>query len=105
MGSENKVSEQSRSEAKPRRPSLIARAISNEKSTVTSSKSPSQPEQAPPEREFGASADIRSAFKSRSIDVTKRSLERTDSSVSNGSIVAVMCNRYSRTVSIRRDVR
>lgn len=93
-GSENKISEQSREEARPCRPSLIARATSSEK--TLSSK---QPEHAPPsEREFGASVESRSAFKSRSIDAAKKTLERTDSSVSNGSIVAAMRNRYSRTI-------
>ncbi|KAG2347799.1 hypothetical protein BDR05DRAFT_926462 [Suillus weaverae] len=85
---------QSREEAKLRRPSLIARATSSEK--TLSSK---QPEHTPPsEREFGASVESRSAFKSRSIDAAKKMIERTDSSVSNGSIVAAMRNRYSRTI-------
>ncbi|KAG1779867.1 hypothetical protein EV702DRAFT_1211131, partial [Suillus placidus] len=85
---------QSREEAKLRRPSLIPRATSSEK--TLSSK---QPEHTPPsEREFGASVESRSAFKSRSIDAAKKMLERTDSSVSNGSIVVAMRNRYSRTI-------
>ncbi|KAG0706762.1 hypothetical protein DFH29DRAFT_117143 [Suillus ampliporus] len=91
MGSQ-KVLEQSREEAKPHQPSLIAQAISSEKTLVSK-----QPEQPPP-GEFGASAESRSAFKSRSIDAAKRALERTDSSVSNVSVVAAMRNRYSRTI-------
>ncbi|KAG1841675.1 hypothetical protein DFJ58DRAFT_807839 [Suillus subalutaceus] len=97
-GSEKKVLEQTQSqsheEAKVCRPSLIARATSSEKRLGSK-----QPEHTPPsEREFGASAESRSAFKSRSIDAAKKTLDRTDSSVSNGSIVAAMRNRYSRTV-------
>jgi hypothetical protein len=103
-GSENKVPEQSQSreEAKPRRPSLITHPTSSDKSTSSKLLSIKQPEQSPRlgEREFGASVDTRSTFKNRSIDVAKRSLERTDSSVSNGSIVAVMRSRYTRTVSL-----
>ncbi|KAG1739204.1 uncharacterized protein EDB91DRAFT_1053950 [Suillus paluster] len=91
-GSEKKVPELFREEAKAHRSSLIAREISSEK-TLTNK----QPEQPPP-GEFGASVEIRSAFKSRSIDAAKKSLERTDSSVSNGSVVAAMRNRYSRTI-------
>lgn len=97
-GSEKKVLEQtqsqSREEVRFRRPSLIARATSSEKTLGSK-----QPEHTPPsEREFGASAESRSAFKSRSFDAAKKTLERTDSSVSHGSIVAAMRNRYSRTV-------
>lgn len=97
-GSEKKDLEQaqsqSREEARLRRPSLIARTTSSEK--TFSSK---QPEHTPPsEREFGSSVESRSAFKSRSIDAAKKTLERTDSSLSNRSIVAAMRNRYSRTV-------
>lgn len=103
-GSENKVPEQSQSreEAKPRRPSLITRPTSSDKSTSSKLLSIKQPKQPPRlgEREFGASMDTPSTFKNRSIDVAKMSLERTDSSVSNGSIVAVMRSRYSRTVSL-----
>ncbi|OAX42493.1 hypothetical protein K503DRAFT_683164 [Rhizopogon vinicolor AM-OR11-026] len=96
--SENTVPEQSHVEAKPRRPSLITRATSREKSQSSKPLNIKQPERPPPEREFGASSDTRSAFKSRSIDVAKMSLERSESSVSNGSIVAVMRSRYSRTI-------
>lgn len=94
-GSEKKVLEQTQSqEENLRRPSLIARATSSEK--TLSSK---QPGHTPPsEREFGASVESRSAFKSRSIDIAKKTLEHTDSSVSNMSIVAAMRNRYSRTI-------
>ena len=103
-GSENEVPEQSQSreETKPRRPSLITHPTSSDKSTSSKLLSIKQPEQPPRlgEPEFGASVDTRSAFKNRSIDVAKRSLERTDSSVSNGSIVAVMRSRYTRTVSL-----
>lgn len=92
-GSEKKVLEKTQSQEEDlHRPSLIARATSSEKTL-----SGKQPGHIPPsEREFGASVESRSAFKSRSIDITKKTLERTDSSV---SIVAAMCNRYSRTVS------
>ncbi|KAG1754090.1 hypothetical protein EDD22DRAFT_913709 [Suillus occidentalis] len=91
-GGEKKVLEQAQSrEEDLHRPPLIARATSSEK--TLSSK---QPGHTPPsEREFGTSVESRSAFKSRSIDIAKKTLERTDSSA---SIVAAMRNRYSRTI-------
>ena len=97
---EDKILEQSREEAKSLRPSLVVRVSSNEKSTSSKPSSGKQPEKSSLAQEFGASVDLRSALKSRSIDVAKRSLERTDTSVSNESIVAVMRSRYSRTVSV-----
>lgn len=91
---EKKVLEQTQSqEVKHHQPSLIARATSSEKTLCGK-----QPEHTPSEREFGASVESHSAFKSRSIDVAKKTPERTDSPVSNGSIVAAMRNRYSRTI-------
>lgn len=93
--SEKEVLEQSQSceEVKFRRSSLIARATSSEK--MLSSK---QTEHTSSERESSASVESRNAFKSRSIDVTKKTLERSDSSASNGNIVAAMRDRYSRTI-------
>lgn len=95
--SEKEVLEQSQSqsceEAKFRRSSLIAGATSSEK--ILSSK---QTEHTSSEREFSASVESCNAFKSRSIDVAKKTLERSDSSVSNGNIVAAMRDRYSRTI-------
>jgi hypothetical protein len=97
-GGDRKVLEQTQfqflEEARLCRPSLIAQVTSSEKALGSK-----QPEHTPSERKFDASVESGSAFKSWSIDATKKTLERTDSSVSNGSIVAAIRNRYGRTVS------
>ncbi|KAG1864567.1 hypothetical protein C8R48DRAFT_707156, partial [Suillus tomentosus] len=97
-GSEKKALEQTQSQScegvKLRRLSLTGRATSSEK-TLNSK----QLEHTPPsEREFRASVESRSAFKSRSIDAVKKTPGRTNSSTSNGSIVSALLNRYSCTI-------
>lgn len=96
-GGDRKVLEQTQfqflEEARLCRPSLIAQVTLSEKALGSK-----QPEHTPSERKFDDSVESRSAFKSWSIDATKKTLERTDSSVSNGSIVAAIRNRYGRTI-------
>ncbi|KAG2146151.1 uncharacterized protein EDB93DRAFT_1227512 [Suillus bovinus] len=97
-GGEKKVLKQTQSqfreETKLGRLFMIAQTTSSEK--ILSSK---QPEHTPPsERELGASVESRSAFKNRNTDAVKKTPERSNSSTSNGNIVAALLDRYSRSI-------
>ncbi|KAH7912818.1 hypothetical protein BJ138DRAFT_1227604 [Hygrophoropsis aurantiaca] len=50
------------------------------------------------DREFGVEKERKGILKSHTVDVVKKGLERTESSTSTQSIVAVMRNRYSQTI-------
>ena len=88
---------------KPRRPSLIARVPPPSDKPIRPVSPFKRAEHSSTEKEFGLHSDSnRGAIKSLSVDVAKKHLERTDSTLSTGTNVAALRNRYTQTVGSLR---
>ncbi|KAH0833013.1 hypothetical protein J3R83DRAFT_11998 [Lanmaoa asiatica] len=84
---------------KPRRPPLITRVPPPSDKSFRPVSPFKRVEHSSTEKEFGVHTDNRrNATKSHSVDTAKKNLERTESTHSSGSNVAVLRNRYTRAV-------